>query len=78
VALLGTLILVLREKQGESHSGWGAERNLLHLYRSGLERFVLVAALLGALFAYPGSVPLAVLTGFITAQSAWLLALWKS
>ena len=77
VAMLGTLILILREKQSETHSGWGVERNLLQFYRSGLERFVLVAALLGALFAYSGSVPSAVLMGFITAQSAWLLALWK-
>jgi hypothetical protein len=78
VAMLGTLILILREKQSERHSGWGAERNLLQFYRSGLERFVLVAALLGALFIHRGSVPLAVLIGFITAQSAWLLAVWKS
>jgi hypothetical protein len=77
VAMLGTLILILREKQSETHSGWGVERNLLQFYRSGVERFVLVVALLGALFAYPGSVPLAVLTGFITAQLAWLLALWN-
>ncbi len=75
VALLGTLILILREKQSEAHSDWGAERNLLQFYRSGLERFVLVVALLGALFVYSESVPLAVLMGFITAQSAWLLAL---
>lgn len=75
VALLGTLILVLREKQSESHSGWGAGRSLLHLYRAGAERFVLVAVLLGLLFAYSGSVPLAVLAGFLAAQAAWLLAL---
>ncbi|HYP66918.1 MAG TPA: ATP synthase subunit I [Thiobacillaceae bacterium] len=77
VAMLGTLVLILREKQSERHFGWGAERNLLQFYRSGLERFVLVAALLGALFVHSGSVPLAVLMGFITAQSAWLLATWK-
>jgi F0F1-type ATP synthase assembly protein I len=74
-ALLGTLILILREKQSELHSGWSAERNLLQFYRSGLERFVLVAVLLGLLFAYSGSVPLAVLAGFLVAQAAWLFAL---
>jgi hypothetical protein len=74
VALLGTLILTLREKQSESHSGWSAERNLVQFYRSGFERFVLVAVLLGLLFSYSGSVPLAVLAGFLAAQAAWLLA----
>jgi ATP synthase protein I len=74
-ALLGTLILILREKQSEVHSDWGAERNLLQLYRSGLERFVLVAVLLGLLFTSSGSVPLAVLGGFLMAQAAWLSAL---
>jgi hypothetical protein len=77
VAMLGTLILILREKQSERHPGWGAERNLLQFYRSGLERYVLVGALLGALFIYSGSVPLAVLMGFISAQLAWLLTIWK-
>ncbi len=77
VAMLGTLVLMLREKQSETHSGWGAERNLLQFYRSGLERFVLMTALLGALFAYTGSVPLAALAGFIAAQLAWLLAFGK-
>ncbi|MGA7950292.1 MAG: ATP synthase subunit I [Thiobacillaceae bacterium] len=77
VAMLGTLILILREKQSERHSGWSAGRNLLQFYRSGLERFVLVGVLLGALFIYSGSVPLAVLMGFITAQLAWLLPIWK-
>lgn len=75
VALLGTLILTLREKQSELHSSWGAERNLVQFYRSGFERFVLVAVLLGLLFSYSGSVPLAVLAGFSIAQAAWLLAL---
>ncbi|MGA7180039.1 MAG: ATP synthase subunit I [Thiobacillaceae bacterium] len=75
-ALLGTLILIMRQKQSELHSGWSAERNLLQFYRSGLERFVLVTLLLGLLFAYSGSIPLAVLAGFLVAQAAWLLALW--
>ncbi len=75
--MLGTLILILREKQSETQSGWSAERNLLQFYRSGLERFVLMTVLLGGLFAYAGSVPGAVLAGFIAAQLAWLLALKK-
>ena len=49
--MLGTLILILREKQSETQSGWSAERNLLQFYRSGLERFVLMTVLLG--IAYP-------------------------
>jgi ATP synthase I chain len=73
IALLGTLILTLREKQSERHLCWSAERNLLQLYRSGAERFVLVAVFLGLLFAYSGAVPLAVLAGFFAAQAAWLL-----
>jgi ATP synthase I chain len=73
-ALLGTLVLTLREKQSERHLGWSAARNLLQLYRSGLERFVLMAAVLGLLFAYSRAVPVAVLAGFSVAQAAWLLA----
>jgi hypothetical protein len=74
-AMLGTLILVLREKQSESHSDWNAGRNLAQMIRSGLERFVLVMILLGLLFAHKETIPLAVLAGFIVAQAAWLLAL---
>jgi F0F1-type ATP synthase assembly protein I len=74
-ALLATLILVVREKQTESHPDWGAGRNMVQLYRSGIERLVLIILLLGFAFAYSGAVPLAVLTGFLVAQTAWLTVL---
>ena len=72
VALLGTLFLVLRLRQGESRENAGAAWYLRQAYRTAIERFVLVALMLAAGFGLFKLAPLWVLAGFIAGQAAWL------
>ena len=73
VALLGTLFLAWKFKQGEHRESLGAEWYLRQAYRTAMERFVWVAVMLAAGFGLLKLAPLWVLAGFIAGQAAWLV-----
>ena len=73
VALLSTLLLAWRFKQGEHREGLGAEWALRQAYRTAIERFVWTAIILAAGFGILKLAPLWMLAGFVVGQAAWLL-----
>lgn len=73
VALLGTFFLIWKFRQGEHKEHLGAEWYLRQAYRTAVERFVWVAAMLAAGFGLLKLAPLWLLTGFIAGQAAWLV-----
>ena len=72
-ALLGTLLLAWKFRQGENRGNSGAEWYLRQAYRAAVERFVWVAAMLAAGFGLLKLAPIWVLAGFIVGQAAWLV-----
>ena len=72
VAIIGALFLGWRFVAGASGEHLGAEWILRHAYRTALERFVLVAALLAIGFEVLKLSPFWMLAGFIGGQLAWL------
>ncbi|MBI3903924.1 MAG: ATP synthase subunit I [Nitrosomonadales bacterium] len=73
IALIGTLFLAWRLKQGESKESSNAEWHLRQAYRTAIERFVWVAVMLAIGFGILKLAPVWVLAGFVTGQAAWLL-----
>ena len=73
IALVSTLWLAWRVRQGEHHEGSSAESCLRHVYRTTLERFVWVVFLLALGFKLLGLVSIWILVGFVSGQSAWLV-----
>ena len=73
VALVSTLLLALRFKQGEHRESLNAEWSLRQAYRTAIERFVWTAFMLAAGFGILKLAPLWILTGFVIGQVAWLL-----
>lgn len=74
VALANTLFLFWRMRRSEQNPQWKAVQHLRWFYRSGLERFLLVAALLALGMGWLKLVPAAVLIGFVVSQLAWVIA----
>lgn len=77
VTLLGSLLMLARERESESHSEWTAHRQLGQFFRLAAERYLLVGGLLALGFLSGKAEPLALLTGFMLAQAGWLAALKK-
>lgn len=73
LALISTLFLVWRHKQGERKPGSSAEWYLRQAYRTEVERFIWVAAMLAVGFKLLELAPLWMLAGFVVGQAAWLL-----
>jgi hypothetical protein len=73
VALLSTLFLAWRFRQGEHRENMGAEWFLRQAYRTAIERFVWTAILLATGFGILKLAPLWMLAGFVVGQAAWLL-----
>ena len=74
VALANTLFLLWRMRHSEQNPQWKAAQHLRWFYRSGLERFLLVAALLALGMGSLKLLPVAVLIGFVVSQLAWVFA----
>ncbi|MBI1174136.1 MAG: hypothetical protein GC139_02585 [Sideroxydans sp.] len=72
VAMLATLFLVWRLVTGKRREGLGAEWVLWQAYRTAIERFMLVAALLVIGFELFKLAPSWLLAGFVVGQLAWL------
>lgn len=72
VAMVGTLLLAWRFRQGKSRESSGATWYLRQAYRTAIERFVLVVFMLAAGFGLLKLAPLWVLAGFVAGQAAWL------
>lgn len=75
VALLTTLLTVLRERQSVANEAWTAQRHLGHMFRLALERLFLAAALLALGFMSERVEPLALISGFVLGQFGWLAVL---
>jgi ATP synthase protein I len=73
ISLLNVMLLEWRRKQADRGPALTAGQSLRVLYRSAVERFVLVALLFAAGIGALALYPLALLTGFIAGQLALLL-----
>lgn len=73
VALMSTVFLAWRFKQGVRQESMGAEWALRQAYRTAIERFVWVAVMLGVGFKLLELGPVWMLAGFVAGQAAWLL-----
>ena len=73
IALVSTMFLAWRLKQGEHQESLGAEWALRQAYRTAIERFVWVAIMLAVGFKLLKLAPLWMLAGFVVGQAAWLL-----
>ncbi len=71
VAMIGTLFLAWRYAVANQEN-YGAEQVLRYAYRTAMERFLLVAFLLGMGFKFLMLAALWVLAGFVVGQLAWL------
>ena len=71
-ALAVTAVLVWREQQAARHPEWDPHRLLKQFMRTGIERLVVLIALLAAGFGVLQLAPLPLLLGLLLAQSAWL------
>jgi ATP synthase protein I len=77
VALLATLLMLLRERESETHFEWTAQRQLGQVFRLEVERLILVGALLALGFLSGKAAPQALILGFVLGQLGWLAALRK-
>lgn len=73
IALANVLLLEWRRYRTDKGRAIDARQSLLVLYRSALERLLLVALLFALGLGALGLDPLALLTGFVTGQLALLL-----
>jgi len=73
IALISTLFLAWRFKQGEHRENLGAEWSLRQAYRAAIERFMWTAIMLAMGFGLLKLAPLWMLAGFVAGQAAWLL-----
>ncbi|MEJ5211414.1 MAG: ATP synthase subunit I [Burkholderiales bacterium] len=73
IALANTALLMWRMRRGAQGENM-ARRPLAGAYRSSLERFALVALLLGLGLGAIGLEPLALTAGFVVGQLGWFIA----
>jgi hypothetical protein len=78
VAMANAGLLAWRWNKGLHEYHCDAQRHLKSFHRSLMERFFVVALLLAVGFVYrlvePGLQPLAMLSGFVVGQLAWVIA----
>lgn len=74
VALAVSAVLVWRERQSMAHPEWDQHRLLKVFVRVGIERLVLLVALLSVGLGVLKLEPLPLLLGLVLAQFAWLAA----
>ncbi len=73
-ALINTGLLYWRWARDARNFHSDPARHLKGFYRSSLERFFVVGIWLALGFAWVNLPPLAMLTGFVTGQLAWVIA----
>lgn len=73
VALLSTLFLAWRLRQGERRESLDADWALRQAYRTAVERFVWTTIMLATGFGLLKLAPFWMLAGFVVGQAAWLL-----
>jgi len=73
-AIFNTALLYWRWSRGATRFHSDVEQHVQSFYRSSLERFFVVGLWLAVGFALMRLPPLAVLTGFVVGQLAWLMA----
>ena len=74
VALAVSAVLVWRERQSMRHPEWDQHRLFKLFIRAGVERLLLLVALLVAGLGVLNLAPLPLLSGLVLAQFAWLAA----
>lgn len=75
ITLLGSLLVLAKERESESHPDWTARRQLGQFFRLAAARYLLAGGLLALGFLSGKIEPLALLAGFVLAQAGWLAAL---
>lgn len=73
VALANSILLAWRMRAAKRLINADVQRDLRMLYRTGLERFVLVVAFLALGMGILKLDPLALIAGFVLGQLAWLV-----
>lgn len=73
-SLANTLFWLWRMRQSERRPFLNAQQSLRSLYRSSLERFLVVSMLLVAGMGVLGLMPLAVLAGFVLGQLTLIIS----
>lgn len=76
IALANVQLLAWRRRQSQLSRGMDARSSLRILYRSALERFAAVAALLALGMGFLDLAPLPLLVGFMVGQAA-VLFMWS-
>jgi ATP synthase protein I len=74
VALAVSVVLVWRERQSMQHPEWDQHRLFKLFIRAGIERLILLVALLMAGLGVLKLAPLPLLLGLLLAQLGWLAA----
>ena len=74
VALAVSAVLVWRERQSMQHPEWDQHRLFKLFIRAGIERLILLVALLTAGLGVLKLTPLPMLLGLLLAQLGWLAA----
>ena len=75
IAISGSALLWLRWWQSNKRAQADAQQVVRAVYRTGLERFVLVVMLLALGLSYFKHAAVALLAGFVLGQLAWLIGM---
>lgn len=75
IAISGSALLWLRWWQSNKRMQTDAQQEVRAVYRTGLERFVLVVLLLALGLGYFKHAAAALLAGFVLGQLAWLIGI---
>jgi hypothetical protein len=75
IAISGAALLWLRWWQSNRRSQADAQQAVRVVYRTGLERFVLIVVLLALGLSYFRHAQIALLAGFVLGQLAWLIGM---
>jgi F0F1-type ATP synthase assembly protein I len=75
IAISAALLLWLRWWQSSRRAHMDAQHAVRAVYRTGLERFVLVVVLLALGLSYFRHAQIALLAGFVLGQLAWLIGM---
>lgn len=78
VGIVMTLVMIIRERESESHSEWTAQRQLGQFFRLEAERFIIAIVLLALGFMSGKMEPVGLIAGFVLGQLGWIAALIKA
>ena len=78
VGIIMTLVMLIRERESETHSEWTAQRQLGQFFRLEAERFIIAIVLLALGLMSGKTEPVGLVAGFVLGQFGWAAALIKT